>query len=94
MDFRRTIKCTNCNGEKNISLSTDLELKEVVIAGKCPCGAMLQATYNVVTTSGSPPPYDPPKTPEPQSPTPDLTLDESLFGGELPSDTLRDLMEE
>lgn len=93
MDFRRTIRCSNCNGEKNISVVTDLELKEIVVAGKCACGATLQATYNIVSTS-SPPPFEPPKSPEPQSPTPDLSLDDSIFGNDLPSDTLRDIMEE
>jgi hypothetical protein len=93
MDFRRTIKCSNCQGETNVSVSTELELKEIVIAGKCRCGATLQATYNVVSSTGSPP-YEPPKNPEPPLPNPEINLDESLFGAEMPSDTLRDLMEE
>ena len=94
MDFRKSVKCSNCNVEAAFSVSSDLELKEIVIAGKCRCGATIQATYNIVFASGSPPPYEPPKNPEPQSPNPELNLDESLFGGEIPSDTLRDLMEE
>ncbi len=95
MDFRRTIKCSNCQGETSVSVSTELELKEIVVAGKCRCGSTLQATYNVVSPGGAVPPYEPPKSPEPQSPEPGLNLDESIFGGnEIPSDTLRDLMEE
>jgi hypothetical protein len=94
MDFRKSVKCSNCSAEAGFSVSSDLELKEIVIAGKCRCGATLQATYNIVSPSGSPPPYEPPKNPEPSSPTPDLNLDESIFGTEIPSDTLRDLMEE
>jgi hypothetical protein len=94
MDFRRTLKCSNCQGEASVNVSTDLELKEIVVAGKCRCGSTLQATYNIVSPSGISPPYEPPKTPEPESPNPDLNLDESIFGGDIPSDTLRDLMEE
>ena len=91
MDFRRTIKCSNCQGEANVSVSTELELKEIVVAGKCRCGATIQATYNVI--SQNQPPSEPPRPPEPSAPT-EMRLDESIFNTEIPSDTLRDLMEE
>jgi hypothetical protein len=91
MDFRRAVKCSNCGGEANVSIASDLELKEVVIAGKCRCGATLQMTYNIVSNA---PPPSPPLSPEPPSHDP-INIDESLFGGgDIPSDTLRDLMEE
>jgi hypothetical protein len=94
MDFRRTIKCTNCQSETSINVSADLELKEIVVAGRCRCGSTLQATYNIVTPGSMSPPYEPPKSPEPQSPEFNINLDESLFSGDNPSDNLRDLMEE
>jgi hypothetical protein len=93
MDFRRTVKCSNCAAEATFNVSSDLELKELVLSGKCRCGSTIQATYNIVSQSGSPP-YEPPKTPEPSGPSPEINIDESLFGADMPSDTLRDIMED
>ncbi len=93
MEFHRTVKCSNCGGEANFNVTSDLELKELVLSGKCRCGSTIQATYNIVSPAGSPP-YEPPKTPEPPSPMPDINIDESLFGSEMPSDTLKDIMED
>lgn len=95
MEFRRIVKCSNCGGESSMSVSTELELKEVNISAKCKCGSTLQLTYNVVSPQGMSPP-EPPKSPEPEAPSPDddLKLDDSIFGADIPSDTLRDLMEE
>jgi hypothetical protein len=95
MDFRRSVRCANCRTETVVSVSTDLELKEIIVAGKCRCGSTLQATYDVVSPSGASQSSELPKPQEPQAPEPVVNLDESIFGGgDLPSDTLRDLMEE
>lgn len=92
MDFRRSIKCSNCGGEASVSIASDLELKEAVIAGKCRCGATLQMTYNIIGPPGTP--VQPPLPAQSQAPEL-INIDESLFGGgDIPSDTLRDLMEE
>jgi hypothetical protein len=94
MDFRRTVKCANCSSEASFNVSSDLELKEIAIAGRCRCGSTLQVTYSLVLPSGANVP-EPPKAPEqPAAAEGMVNLDESIFGGDIPSDTLRDLMEE
>lgn len=94
-DLRRTIKCSSCGNEASITLSSELEMKELLIAGKCTrCGSSLQISYSLVAES--------PSTSTPSSTTSSsssssgdmVNLDETLFSPEIPSDTLRDLMEE
>lgn len=101
-DLRRTIKCASCGSESSITLSSELEMKELLVAGKCArCGSSLQISYSLVgdnstgslsgSTSGS-------STGSSSSSSSGgmVNLDEALFGSqsEVESDTLRDLMEE
>lgn len=87
-DLRRTIKCSSCGYEATVSLSSDLEVKEVMFAGKCRCGSTLQVSYSLV---GSDSYQNQQKT---ESTEQTINLDETLFAPEIPSDTLRDLMED
>lgn len=94
MDLKRTIKCSNCGNEASMQLSTEVELKELLISGKCTkCGSAMQITYSLVDTQSQ------------QQSTYSSTsssnalpnLDESIFGSgsaEIESDTLKDLMED
>jgi len=100
-DLRRTIKCASCGNESSLTLSSELEMKELLVAGKCTrCGSSLQISYSLVgdssatsslssTTSSS-------STSSSSSSGGMVNLDETLFGtsSEVESDTLRDLMEE
>ncbi len=87
-DLRRTIKCSNCGNEASITLSSELDLRELLVAGKCSrCGATMQVSYGIIGES---------KPSQPGTSTSDnmVNIDESLFTPEIPSDTLRDLMDE
>jgi len=89
-DLKRTIKCQNCGNESNIYINSDIEVKELQFAGKCRCGSTLQISYSLVGETS--------QTPQAPSPVaneaPIVNIDESLFTPEIPSDTLRDLMED
>ena len=87
-DLKRTIKCSNCGNESSIMLSSELDLRELLVAGKCArCGAAMQVSYGIVGEKSQS---------SPQSSSSDMmvNIDESLFTPEIPSDTLRDLMED
>ncbi|VVC03886.1 Uncharacterised protein [Candidatus Bilamarchaeum dharawalense] len=101
MDLKRSIRCTNCGNESNIQISSDLDMKELLIAGKCSkCGSALQINYSLVDTSASQ--TNPlnhlstQSTEDSSNSIPDL--DESLFGStssdSSDNDMLRDLMED
>lgn len=90
MDFKRTIKCSNCGHETNIYLNSELDLNELLLSGKCTrCGNNLQLTYNIVEKAevGN-------SSEQQEESEPTVNLDESLFTPEIPSDTIKDLMEE
>ncbi len=89
-DLKRTVRCANCGNESSITLSSELDLRELLVAGKCSrCGASMQVSYGIVgdrqsSQSGA----------SSSSSEPIVNIDESLFTPEIPSDTLRDLMED
>lgn len=86
-DLKRSLKCSQCGNESSIYVSGGLELREVLIAGKCPsCGTAMQVNYSVIEKEAPPVPQ------EQESSMP--SLDETIFGTEVPSDTLRDIMED
>ncbi len=54
MEFKRNIKCSNCNTETSIYLSSQLALSELLIHGKCEnCGNTLQLNYNLVSDNSA-----------------------------------------
>lgn len=88
-DFKRTIKCSNCNNESNISLNSELDLREVLVSGKCSrCGASMQVSYGIIGESSQN------QSKSDSADTPLVNIDDTLFTPEIPSDTLRDLMED
>ncbi|MCI0503611.1 hypothetical protein L0Y65_02760 [Candidatus Micrarchaeota archaeon] len=88
-DLRRTVKCSNCGSESSVSFNSELEVRELLFAGKCRCGNSVQISYSIVGDSAMP------SAPKPSGTEPPLVnIDESLFTPEIPSDTLRDLMED
>ncbi len=88
-DLRRTIKCSNCGSEASISLTSELDLRELLVAGKCArCGATMQVSYGIIGES------KPSQSGASSTGEPVVNIDESLFTPEIPSDTLRDLMDE
>ncbi|MFH1521067.1 MAG: hypothetical protein ABID61_05470 [Candidatus Micrarchaeota archaeon] len=97
MDLKRTIKCSNCGNESSIQMTSDLEMKEVLIAGKCTrCGSAMQINYTLVDSSSSNTQQNPLSylsTQQEESTVPDL--EEALFTPhENDSDMLKDLMED
>lgn len=91
-DIRRTIKCSNCGNESSITVSSDIDVKELLFSGKCRCGSSMQVTYNIVDEGSSV------STPEPEQESAEEThtvnVSEALFTPESPSDNLKDLMED
>jgi hypothetical protein len=89
-DLRRTVRCSSCNAESTVTFNSDLEVRELLFAGKCRCGNSVQISYSIVGDSAV---QAPPK-PSSGADAPLVNIDESLFTPEIPSDTLRDLMED
>ena len=93
-DLRRTIRCSNCGHEADLNLYSGLEVRELIVSGKCShCGSAMQLNFNVVEKEAAPPPQEAQSMPS-QSEDQGVNLDETLFGPEVPSDTLRDIMED
>lgn len=87
-DLRRSIKCSNCGYEASVSISSELDLREMTVSGKCSrCGSAMQVNYNVIETQ-----HQTPEVPSAEDRT--VNLDDALFGQDIPSDTLRDIMED
>jgi hypothetical protein len=95
-DLRRTIKCSSCGFEANVSITSELEMKELTLSGKCSrCGSAMQINYSIVEANA------PSQSPQASSSSasssdqaPLVNIDESLFTPEIPSDAIRDLMED
>ncbi|HSB46740.1 MAG TPA: hypothetical protein VLD37_01915 [Candidatus Bilamarchaeum sp.] len=87
-DLRRTIRCASCGYEATVSMSTELEVKEVMFAARCRCGSTLQVNYSLVGDTN----YSPAQKSEESGQM--VNLDETLFAPEIPSDTLRDIMDD
>ncbi|MEW6035237.1 MAG: hypothetical protein AB1529_01375 [Candidatus Micrarchaeota archaeon] len=87
-DLRRTIKCANCGNESSITLSSDLDVRELLFAGKCRCGNSLQISYSIVGEQAAQ------QKSESQAESGVVNIDESLFTPDIQSETLRDIIEE
>ncbi len=99
MDLKRTIKCSNCGNESNVQITSDLDMKELLIAGKCTkCGSAMQINYTLVDSSSSQAnPLSHLSTQSEDTSNALPNLDESLFGStssDVDNDMLRDLMED
>jgi len=87
-DLRRTVRCSNCGYESSVSINSEIDLREMIVSGKCSrCGSAMQVSYNVIETQQAP---EPVRAPEESS----VNLDDTLFNSDIPSDTLRDIMED
>lgn len=85
-DLRRNVRCSNCGFEASLYMSTELEVKDVMFAGRCRCGSTLQISYSLV---GSEEPSSRQESSEGM-----VNLDDTIFSPEIPSDTLKDIMED
>lgn len=89
-ELRRTLRCSNCGNEVNVHINSELDLQELTMAGKCSrCGNSMQVNYNIVDKGASPT-----STQSQSSQSSMVNLDETLFTPEIPSDAIRDLMED
>ncbi len=93
VDLKRSLKCSSCGNEVSIQLLADITLNELVISGKCShCGSSMQVNYNLIDNST---PSSASSSSASSSSTPEIVnIDDALFAPEIPSDTIRDLMEE
>jgi transcription elongation factor Elf1 len=90
-DLKRSLKCSSCGNESSIFVSGGLELREVLIAGKCPsCGTAMQVNYSVIEKEVR----SERASIEESSSASMPNLDDSLFSSDVPSDTLKDIMED
>ena len=49
VEFKRSIRCSNCGVETNFHLSSEITLNELLIHGSCSsCGNSLQLNFNIV----------------------------------------------
>ncbi|MDD5340063.1 MAG: hypothetical protein PHV13_02330 [Candidatus ainarchaeum sp.] len=93
-DLRRTIKCSSCGFEANVNINSELDMKELILSGKCSrCGSAMQINYSIVDpNAASSQPSSSSSSSSDQAPL--VNIDESLFTPEIPSDAIRDLMED
>lgn len=88
-DLKRTVRCSSCNAESTVTFNSELEVKELLFAGRCRCGNSVQISYSIVGDTAVQAPQKPA-----DSSSPLVNIDESLFTPDIPSDTLKDLMED
>ncbi len=97
VELRRSIKCSNCGTETTLYLASEMVLSELLVHGKCQrCGNSLQLNFNIIDSSGQSVKSDSAQSPASQgAESPAVNLDETLFNepADIPSDTIRDLIE-
>ncbi|MGV8176399.1 MAG: hypothetical protein ACP5NX_01200 [Candidatus Bilamarchaeaceae archaeon] len=87
-DMRRMLKCSNCGKEVEFSISTQLNISELQVFGKCPdCGGAMQINFHLiepqqVTAPGS------------EAPREEIKLDETIMPVTIPGDDIKSLIEE
>jgi hypothetical protein len=93
-DLRRTIKCSSCGFEASVNINSELEMKELVLSGKCSrCGSAMQINYSIVDPNAASASQSSSSSSS-SGDAPLVNIDESLFTPEIPSDAIRDLMED
>lgn len=93
VELRRTIKCSNCGNEANFYLSTDTGISELLLHGRCPrCGNSLQINYNLVEPGQNT--QSSQVSSASSSSSEMVNLDQTLFGQDIASDALKDLIED
>jgi hypothetical protein len=94
-DLRRTIKCSSCGFEANVNINSELDMRELILSGKCSrCGSAMQINYSIVDPNASSQPSSSSSSSSSSDQAPLVNIDESLFTPEIPSDAIRDLMED
>jgi hypothetical protein len=91
-DLKRTVRCTSCGAESSVVFNSEIEIRELLFAGKCRCGNSVQISYSIVGDNVSTSP--PAQNSGSESDSGLVNIDESLFTPDIPSDTLKDLMED
>ncbi len=47
--LNKHVKCSNCSFEANLAVNSDMDLKELSFAGKCPkCSSTIQINFSIV----------------------------------------------
>jgi hypothetical protein len=87
-DLKRTVKCSNCGAESAVYVNSELDVREVMFSGRCRCGSTLQVSYSIVGVQAES------QQKREESTSGLVNIDESLFPPEIPSDALRDIMED
>jgi hypothetical protein len=106
--LNKHVKCSNCSFEANLSVNSDMDLKELSFAGKCPkCSATIQINFSIVESKSEPKTSLSQSTNYTQSnltsptdsifsstPSSSDSSVEEIFEQSGPSDTLKDLLDE
>ena len=96
VELRRSIKCSNCGTETTFYLSSEMALSELLVHGRCQrCGNSLQLNFNIIDSSGQSAKSDSAQSSSQSADLPTVNLEETLFNepADIPSDTIRDLIE-
>lgn len=94
-ELRRNIKCSNCGNETSVYISMEMSLNELLIHGKCQrCGNSLQINFSLVGQAAPQQTQQQTSTTNTNTESNMVNVDESLFEPEIPSDVIRDLIEE
>jgi hypothetical protein len=90
VEIHRTIKCSNCSKDLNLSINTDVGVTELVFHGKCNyCGNSIQLNFSVIGTDDK---SSAPTSSSTEDITP-ISIDEHMFEHEFPSDAIKDLID-
>ena len=88
VQINKSVRCTNCNKELNLTLTTEIGMNDLTLNGKCNyCGNSLQVNFSVVGSEGSA------TVSANQNDLPSVSIDENLLEPELPSEAIKDLMD-
>lgn len=53
--LNKHVKCSNCSFEASLSVNSDMDLKELSFAGKCPkCSSTIQINFSIVESKVEP----------------------------------------
>lgn len=87
----------NCGTERTLYISTDMQINELQFHGKClQCNSSIQVTFGLMGTESTASSTSSSSSSSSSSAgeQPLINLDETLFEPELPTDALKDLIEE
>ncbi|HLC69112.1 MAG TPA: hypothetical protein VJH24_04700 [Candidatus Bilamarchaeaceae archaeon] len=90
-ELTRNVRCMNCGNERSVHVSTDMQISELLLHGKClGCNSSIQVSFSLVGDQ-------PPTGGTGAGSTSEggmVNLDETLFEPELSDNALKDIIED